>query len=135
MLCVGPREYRWSESRWARKCSSVFNEQRHPPQVDDNPVFDDAVGNLESHLALSPLLFFRVAATAELPARQSFALGAHELLARKAGLHELSVATTTRHQRLSTTTTHDLKLANSFTMVIPTARAILDIGGSADGWI
>ena len=106
-----------------------------PPQVDDNPVFDDAVGNLESHLALSPLLFFRVAATAELPARQSFALGAHELLARKAGLHELSVATTTRHQRLSTTTTHDLKLANSFTMVIPTARAILDIGGSADGWI
>lgn len=29
-------------------------------------------------MALSPLLFFRVAATAELPARESFALGAHE---------------------------------------------------------
>ena len=43
---------------------------------------------------------FRVAATAELPARESFALGAHEFDHTLLRLHELSAATTTRHPRL-----------------------------------
>lgn len=84
--------------------------------------------------ALAPL-FFRVAATAELPARESFALGAHEFAhdaaaSRTFGSDDYE-APATSTKRLTTTSTH----RQSFKMVNPTARAILDMGGSADGWI